>query len=231
MEEEKETSYEHASIILNEIRKRIPDAAIYVSALADYTEGVCSITGTWGLEKGKELAQEIDSKNEDVFPGPLLGPMSAKETAKDGCHLSPDGKRKLGNQMRLFFDSEDYSANDASIGYLGCSNTMQTAASYWFAGGKTLWDFDEDELHEYDGGLSLTGPRKQKMRISFGRLLTGTWKTVQTQKQYGGSFAYAKKSLLHTKMLFRCLKQSAKEFQGLSFTFLLLQNIQVEFVK
>src|SRR3989344_2695172 len=113
MDEDRATSYEHASIILNEIRKRIPDAAIYVSALADYSEGVCSITGTWGLKKGKELAQELDSKNADVFPGPVLGPMSAKETAKDGCHLSsPDGKRKLGNQMRLFFDSEDYSAND-----------------------------------------------------------------------------------------------------------------------
>ena len=170
MDEDKATSYEHASIILNEIRKRIPDAAIYVSALADYTEGVCSITGTWGLEKGKELAQEIDSKNEDVFPGPLLGPMSAKETAKDGCHLSPDGKRKLGNQMRLFFDSEDYSANDASIGYLGCSNTMQTAASYWFAGGKTLWDFDEDELHEYDGGAVIDWSKETKNEDKF-------WKT------------------------------------------------------
>ena len=152
MDEDRETSYEHASIILNQIRERIPDAVIYVSALADYTDGICSITGTWGLEKGKELAQEIDSKNEDVFLGPILGPMSAKETAKDGCHLSPDGKRKLGNQMRLFFDSEEYSGNDNSIGYIGCSNTMQTVASYWLAGGKTLWDFDEAELHEYDGG-------------------------------------------------------------------------------
>lgn len=160
MDENRETSYEHANIVLDGIRKRIPGATIYVSALADYNEGVCSITGTWGLEKGKELARELELRNDDVLPGPVLGPMDPIDTAKDGCHLSsPDGKRKLGNQMRLFFDHEDYSPNDASIGYLGCSNTMQTAASYWFAGGRTLWGFDEGELHEYDGGAVLDWSR------------------------------------------------------------------------
>lgn len=105
MNKDRTTSYENASVILNKIRERIPDAIIYVSALADYTDGVCEITGTWGLEKGKELVQELDTKNEDVFSGPVLGPMSLKETAKDGCHLSsPDGKRKLGMQMKEFFD-------------------------------------------------------------------------------------------------------------------------------
>ena len=108
MDKERTTSYEHANIILNEIRKRIPSVVIYVSALAEYTDGVCEITGTWGLEKGKELVQEIDLKNQDVFLGPILGPMSAKETAKDGCHLSsPDGKRKLGTQLKDFFDGLD----------------------------------------------------------------------------------------------------------------------------
>lgn len=107
MDEDRTTSYEHAAIILNEVRKRIPDVVIYVSSLADYTEGICEITGTFGLEKGKELAQELDEKNQDVFAGPLLGPMAPEDTADDGCHLSsPDGKRKLGNQMRLFFDAE-----------------------------------------------------------------------------------------------------------------------------
>src|SRR3989344_4032383 len=108
MDKERTTSYEHANIILNEIRKRIPSVVIYVSALAEYTDGVCEITGTWGLEKGKELVQEIDLKNQDVFLGPFLGPMSLKETAKDGCHLSsPDGKRKLGTQLKDFFDGSN----------------------------------------------------------------------------------------------------------------------------
>src|SRR3989344_4475047 len=150
------TSYDHAAVMLDEVRERIPGVVVYVSALADYTEGVCEITGTWGLEKGKELAEELVSRNDDVFAGPLLGPMTPADTAEDGCHLSsPDGKRKLGNQMRLFFDAEEYSADEASVGYVGCSNTMQTVAAYWSAGGsdnRTLWKFSEDELHEYDSG-------------------------------------------------------------------------------
>ena len=156
MDGDRATSYDHAAVILDEVRERIPGVVVYVSALADYTEGVCEITGTWGLEKGKELAEELVSRNDDVFAGPLLGPMTPADTAEDGCHLSsPDGKRKLGNQMRLFFDAEEYSADEASVGYVGCSNTMQTVAAYWSAGGsdnRTLWKFSEDELHEYDSG-------------------------------------------------------------------------------
>ncbi|MEK6844602.1 MAG: hypothetical protein AABX83_04225 [Nanoarchaeota archaeon] len=102
---ERDTSYENAEIIIDEIRKRIQDVVIYVSPLADYTDGICYITGTWGLEKAKELTQELDAKNEDIFLGPVLGPMTSIDTAKDGCHLSsPDGKRKLGMQMTEFFD-------------------------------------------------------------------------------------------------------------------------------
>ncbi len=102
---ERSTNIEHTEIVLQQIRKRIPGAIIYVSPLADYTEGICPITGTWGLEKAKELARKADEKNDDVLPGPLLGPMTPADTAEDGCHLSsPDGKRKLGNQMREFFD-------------------------------------------------------------------------------------------------------------------------------
>lgn len=102
---ERETRYEHAARILEAARQRIPGAMIYVSALADYTGGVCEITGTWGLAKVKELVRELDANNDDVLPGPVLGPMSPTETAEDGCHLrSPDGKRKLGIQMREFFD-------------------------------------------------------------------------------------------------------------------------------
>lgn len=150
---ERDTSYGHAETVLNGVRKRIPEAKIYVSALADYTDGVCKITGTWGLEKGKELVKELTEKNEDVFAGPVLGPMTKIDTAKDGCHLSsPEGKKKLGDQMRLFFDKDEYSADTASVGYVGCSNTMQTIAAYWFSGGMTLWAFDEKELHQYDGG-------------------------------------------------------------------------------
>ncbi|MEK6900259.1 MAG: hypothetical protein AABX05_03990, partial [Nanoarchaeota archaeon] len=173
MDEDKTTSYEHASAILNQVRQRIPGAVIYVSSLPPYTEGVCSITGTFGIEKAKELAQELDENNEDVFAGPVLGPMAPIDTREDGCHLTPDGKRKLGNQMRLFFDSEIYSAEKGSIGYLGCSNTMQTVAAYWSdedAEDKPLWRFDQQELHEYDSGAVIDWSKGAKKGNIF-------WKT------------------------------------------------------
>ena len=116
MDEDRTTNYENAEIVVKEIRTRIPNVTIYVSALADYTDGLCEITGTWGLEKGKELMQELDAKNENIFLGPVLGPMSKKETAKDGCHLSsPDGKRKLGIQLKDFFDNIENSTINKTI--------------------------------------------------------------------------------------------------------------------
>ncbi len=102
--ENKETSLQHAEQILAAIRKRIPGVKVYVSTLADYTDGVCGLTGTFGLRKAKELARELDSRNEDVLPGPVLGPMTPADTDKDACHLSvPGGLKKLGKQMREFF--------------------------------------------------------------------------------------------------------------------------------
>ena len=103
-DDERGTDYDQAVRVLDAARKRIPGAIFYVSGLADYTDGVCEITGTFGIEKAKELVQQLVENNEDVLAGPVLGPMSLVETAEDGCHLSPDGKRKLGEQMKQFFD-------------------------------------------------------------------------------------------------------------------------------
>lgn len=103
--QEDDTEYEDGILILEAIRKRIPGVKIYVSPLPGYTDGVCGITGTSGLEKAKELAQKLDAEHADVLPGPVLGPMTPADTDDDGCHLSiPDGLRKLGKQMKEFFD-------------------------------------------------------------------------------------------------------------------------------
>ena len=147
-DDERETSYEHAAIILESIRERIPDAIIYVSPLAEYTDGVCKITGTWGLEKGAALARELDEKHEDVFLGPVVGPMTPEYTAADGCHLSQDGKWNLGHQLREFFDTP----GNATIGYIGCSNTRQTINGYRTVGGTEIWEPNEALLHDYDSG-------------------------------------------------------------------------------
>lgn len=103
--QEDDTEYEDGIPILEAIRKKIPGAKIYVSPLPGYTNGVCGITGISGLEKAKELAQKLDAEHADVLPGPVLGPMTPADTEDDGCHLSiPDGLRKLGKQMKEFFD-------------------------------------------------------------------------------------------------------------------------------
>ncbi|QQG39657.1 MAG: hypothetical protein HYS81_04790 [Candidatus Aenigmatarchaeota archaeon] len=148
MDGERETSYEHAAIVLDRIRERIPDAVIYVSPLAEYTDGVCEITGTWGLEKAQELASELDDKNEDVSLGPVLGPMTPEFTREDGCHLSQDGKWNLGRQLRKFFDAP----GSATVGYIGCSNTRQTIDGYRMVGGTEIWEPNQASHRDYDSG-------------------------------------------------------------------------------
>lgn len=99
-------TYNDALPILESIRKRIPGVTIYVSPLADYTENVCEITGVEGIKRSQSLAQELDTQNEDVLPGPILGPMTLANLAQqeDRCHPNEQGAKELGKQMREFFD-------------------------------------------------------------------------------------------------------------------------------
>lgn len=50
-----------------------------------------------------------------------------------------------------FNNSEEINEN-RPIGYIGCSNTMQSIEGYLRIGGETLWDFSDDEIHQYDSG-------------------------------------------------------------------------------
>lgn len=96
-------TYEDGMTIINALRERIPGVSIYINSLPEYADAECSITGVSGIEKGKELVEELVSQNQDVHPGPFLGPMTLDDTSKDGCHLSPHGKEKLGEQLIQFF--------------------------------------------------------------------------------------------------------------------------------
>ena len=117
-------AYEDAIPVLEAIRKRIPGVTIYISPLADYAENVCEITGVEGIERAKALAHELDSRNEDVLPGPILGPLYLAEITdqeKDRCHLNEAGMQKLGEQMKAFFDA----AADNAVG--GGTGTVEGA--------------------------------------------------------------------------------------------------------
>src|SRR3989338_345651 len=104
--EEQLVSYENAVLVLDAIRKRIPEVVIYVSGLPEYTDGICRITGTAGIKRGLELVKELSSGNNDVLPGPALGPMTPEYTDDYGCHLAFEGKKALGKQMAMFFGEQ-----------------------------------------------------------------------------------------------------------------------------
>jgi len=107
-QDEADMTYDDTVPIIEAVRKRIPNVTIYVSPLAEYTENVCEITGVEGIERAKSLAQEIDSRNEDIAAGPVLGPLSLAEITteeEDRCHLNERGMRMLGEQMKQFFDN------------------------------------------------------------------------------------------------------------------------------
>ncbi|MBS3168661.1 hypothetical protein J4216_06040 [Candidatus Woesearchaeota archaeon] len=104
---ESKITYEQAFPVIEAVRKRISNVTLYVSPLADYTENVCEITGIEGIERAKTLAQELDSKNEDVFLGPILGPLSLAEITtndRSRCHPNEEGMLKMGKQLKEFFN-------------------------------------------------------------------------------------------------------------------------------
>lgn len=102
--EEEAMPYEEAVRVLEAIRAHIPNVVVYVTALPPYTQGICRITGTAGIERAAALRDELVAGNDDVVAGPELGPMTPSDTTDDGCHLSDAGLKTLGAQMKDFFD-------------------------------------------------------------------------------------------------------------------------------
>jgi len=103
---ESRITYEEALIVIENLRNKISGVKIYVSPLAEYTESVCEITGIEGIERAISLAKELDSKNDDVLPGPILGPLSLSEISheeRDRCHPNEEGMGKMGGQLKEFF--------------------------------------------------------------------------------------------------------------------------------
>jgi len=115
---EAKVTYEQSYPIIEMIRKKIPNVTIYISPLAEYTENVCEITGVEGIERGISLAQELDSRNDDLVIGPILGPLSLaeiNEEDKSKCHPNEEGMLKMGKQLRNFFDNIENSTINKTI--------------------------------------------------------------------------------------------------------------------
>lgn len=96
-------NFDAAQDVVSEIRRRIPDATVFVSAQHDYTDGhVCPITGADGPARMQALADELIAAGL-AFRGPVVGPL-AEDELSDGCHANDAGKAVLGQQLADFFD-------------------------------------------------------------------------------------------------------------------------------
>lgn len=95
-------TYAHASEVIDILRARLPQATIYVSSLAPY-EHLCEASGTTGVSRGQQLAEELAARRADVELGPTFSALTLRDTENDLCHLEASGKRKLGQELKEFF--------------------------------------------------------------------------------------------------------------------------------
>lgn len=98
-------TYEHANEVITAIKARLPQATIYVSSLAPY-EHLCEGSGTTGVSRGQQLAEELAARRADVILGPTFSALTLRETENDRCHLEAPGKRKLGQELKDFFEKK-----------------------------------------------------------------------------------------------------------------------------
>ncbi len=91
-----------ALAILTEVRRRLPDAVVYVSGQPTYSGGhFCELAGDTGAQKMAEIAAELVNMGV-ALAGPVMGPLAADETS-DGCHANETGMELMGRQLLDFF--------------------------------------------------------------------------------------------------------------------------------
>jgi hypothetical protein len=118
---ENQDNDDEALAIVAEIRRRVPDAVVYISALNDWVAPhVCAICGAQGPENMRADAAEVIATGE-ALKGPRLpalevrcsdrecGVSSAGATTQnnqvepDGCHPNESGEILLGETLKRFF--------------------------------------------------------------------------------------------------------------------------------
>lgn len=104
-EKDKET-IDAAMAVIDELKRRIPDVTIYVSAQPTYTptSHVCQIAGSDGPQRMSDIASTLIMSGE-VKAGPAQGPLNADSQLKpnDSCHPNTSGEDLLGKQVQDFF--------------------------------------------------------------------------------------------------------------------------------
>jgi hypothetical protein len=98
-----EDDFEHAVDVLEELRLRMGDVPVYVSAQPGYTDGhVCDSAGSGGPERMEELASRLVETGR-VRAGPVLSPLPP-DRLSDSCHASEEGRAQMGEDLVGFFD-------------------------------------------------------------------------------------------------------------------------------
>ncbi|MGZ8924559.1 MAG: PKD domain-containing protein [Nitrososphaeraceae archaeon] len=97
-------TFANAQLILNEINDRVPNAQIYVSAQPAYynpTTHVCTNAGVNGVSTMQTIAGQLVnmSSTDNVYAGPVVGPLDATNQLVDTCHANGDGEEMMGQQL------------------------------------------------------------------------------------------------------------------------------------
>jgi chitodextrinase len=99
-------TYDNALKVLNEIKRRVPGATVYVSAQPSYTPSSheCGIAGIGGQSRMASIASQLVA-NGKALTGPNMGPLAYPgQTINDGCHANSSGKQLMGQQVIDFFN-------------------------------------------------------------------------------------------------------------------------------
>jgi hypothetical protein len=89
-------------VIFDEIKRRVPDAIVFISAQPAYSGGhVCSIAGSTGPGRMQQLVDQFVA-TQQALPGPVMGPLEQDMLVSDGCHANTAGRAFMGNQLLKF---------------------------------------------------------------------------------------------------------------------------------
>jgi hypothetical protein len=95
-------AYAAAVTMINEAKRRVPGAVIYVSGLNDFTPlDICQNSGPSGTTYSRQIADVISSSS-FALRGPVLTALTRQQTT-DGCHPNDEGETILGAELKSFF--------------------------------------------------------------------------------------------------------------------------------
>lgn len=99
-------TYANVVAWINEVKRRVPGAIIYISAQPKYVPAsTCSIAGSNGPDRMEVLVNQIVS-NGVALAGPVIGPWDyTTDLDPDLCHPNATGKAIAGQQIMDFFYS------------------------------------------------------------------------------------------------------------------------------